>query len=42
MHMTNFVSKIDKKNILREINFINLKTPSGYIANQNPRGSVCN
>ena len=31
MHITNFVSKIDKKNILRGINFINLKTPGGYI-----------
>ena len=31
MHMTNFVSKIDKKNILRRVNFTNLKTPGGYI-----------
>jgi hypothetical protein len=31
MHMTNFVSKIDK-NILRGVNFTNLKTPGGYIA----------
>ena len=30
MHMANFVSKIDKKNILRGINFTNLKTPGGY------------
>ena len=31
MHMTNFVSKIDK-NILRRVNFTNLKTSGGYIA----------
>ena len=30
MHMTNFVSKIDKKNILKGVNFTNLKTPGGY------------
>ena len=39
MHMTNFVSKIDK-NMLREVNFINLKTPGGYIAKSKPQG-VC-
>ena len=40
MHMTNFVSKIDKKNILRRVNFTNLKTPGGYIAKSKPQG-VC-
>ena len=39
MHMTNFVSKIDK-NILRGVNFINLKTPGGYIAKSKLQG-VC-
>jgi hypothetical protein len=38
MHMTNFISKIDKK-ILRGVNFTNLKTSGGYIATKpNPRG----
>jgi hypothetical protein len=40
MYMTNFVSKIDKKNILRGVNFTNLKTPCGYIAKSKPQG-VC-
>ena len=31
MHMTNFVSKIEKKKILRRVNFTNLKTLCGYI-----------
>ena len=39
MHMTNFVSKI-AKNILRGINFTNLKTPGGYITKSKPQG-VC-
>ena len=39
MHMTNFVSKIEK-NILRGVNFTNLKTPGGYIAKSKPQG-VC-
>ena len=38
MHMTNFVSKIDKK-ILREINFTNLKTSGGCIAKSKPQGT---
>jgi hypothetical protein len=36
--MTNFVSKIDKKNILRRVNFTNLKTPDGYIAKSKSQG----
>ena len=40
MHMTNFVSQINKKNILRWVNFTNLKTPGGYIAKSKPQG-VC-
>ena len=35
--MTNFVSKIDKKNIFRGVNFTNLKTPAGYIAKSKPQ-----
>ena len=38
MHMTNFVSKIDK-NILRRVNFTNLKTSGGYIAKSKPQGA---
>ena len=43
MYVTNFVSKIDKKNVLRGVNFTNLKTPKietsvGQFANDpNPR-----
>ena len=40
MHMTNFVSKKLTKNILRGVNFTNLKTLSGYIAKSKPQG-VC-
>jgi hypothetical protein len=36
MHMTNFVSKIDKK-ILRGVNFTNLETSGGYIAKSKPQ-----
>jgi hypothetical protein len=39
-HMTNFVSKIDKKNILRGVNFTNFKTPGDYIVKSKPQG-VC-
>jgi hypothetical protein len=38
--MTNFVSKIDKKNILRGVNFTNLKTSGGYIVKSKLQG-VC-
>ena len=38
MHMTNFVSKIDKK-ILKGVNFTNLKTSGGYIAKSKPQGA---
>ena len=40
MHVTNFVSKIDKKNIFRGVNFINLKTLGGYIAKSKPQ-EIC-
>ena len=40
MHMTNVFSKIDKKNILREVNFTNLKTSGDYIAKSKPQ-RVC-
>ena len=39
MHMTNFVSKIDK-NIFRGINFTNLKISGGYIAKSKLQG-IC-
>ena len=38
MHITNFVSKIEKKNIFRGVNFTNLKTPGGYITKSKPQG----
>ena len=38
--MTNFISKIDKKNIFRAVNFTNLKTPGGYITKSKPQ-EVC-
>ena len=40
MHMTNFVSKIEKKKIFRGVNFTNLKTLGDYIAKSKPQG-VC-
>ena len=36
MHVTNFVSKIDKKNVHGEINFTNYKTLGSYIAKLKP------
>ena len=33
-------SKIDKKNVLKEVNFTNLKTLSSYIAKSKPHG-IC-
>ena len=39
MHMTNLLAKL-AKNILRRVNFTNLKTPSGYIAKSKSQG-VC-
>ena len=35
--MTNFISKIDKKNILKGVNFTYLKTLDGYIAKSKPQ-----
>ncbi len=39
MHMTNFVAKLTK-NILKRVNFTNLKTLGSYIAKSKPQG-VC-
>ncbi len=36
MHMTNFYQQNRQKNVLKEVNFTNLKTPDDYIAKSKP------
>jgi hypothetical protein len=38
--MTNFYQQNRQKNVLKEVNFTNLKTPDDYIAKSKPQG-IC-